>query len=884
MSFVQKFFALTAAAGMCLLGTGANPAWAEALVDTVASAEPDNQAFASTVSTEEQLPADKLPDAVSDAIPDGATLVSKNLAVADSGETKDVKTGKTVTDPKLVGTESKPADPLAKTNGRSFIPVPMGLVKEQMDGKEPDSASKVGGDEAVRQSVFSGNMHSQPRRHAEPGRYMSYGQTLQDAAPSPARTVALQNNQYGAYWGMYNGTQAFFQADGGLFAQQAKGVIDVSEWQGDINWEAARNSGVEGAIIRIGYGWGNGFDNKALRNISECKRLGIPFGIYLYSYAYDSGTASSEGANVVDLLRRAGVGPGDLKYPVYYDLELWSWSGHRPPTNPAVYDGIVNSWWWQLQSAGYNKLSVYSYTHYLNTALNSGNIRSRTDWVASYGSRPGFNYPANERCWQYSDGGRINGIKGSVDLNACGLHDFAAELNVNDLPRVNLPDGEYYINSWLKDSSGIDIAGASAASGVPLHLYSYNNSGAQRFVFSKQSDGSYVITNVNSGKALDVSNAVAGNNATVWQYDCNGSTAQRWFIRDAGNSYYLQSALGNWVLDIEGASTADNARVALYQPNGTGAQRFTLASVTTIEANTWYRIRSSINTGLVLDVPGGSMESGTRIQIYPWNGTDAQLYTFKQVGNGIYEISNARSGNNLEIAGGQTQNAAPVQQYQLNGTQSQRWQVRNSGGGEFSFVGSLSNKAMDISGAQAVSGQQMQIYSQNGTAAQKWVLSNEPTVRQRLDQLAAQHRNDVKDGSYVIASGENNRYKVDVAGGTSDNNGKVQLYAGNGTRAQQWVVRHDSQGYLTIMNAGSGKLMDVAGANMSSGARVQQYQANGTYAQKWVAVRQSDGSSKLISALSSDLVLDLPGGAVANNNGLQLYMANGTQAQNWRFE
>lgn len=111
------------------------------------------------------------------------------------------------------------------------------------------------------------------------------------------RLAALQNNEYGAHWGSYNGTAAFFDASNNLFVQQAKGVIDVSAWQGNINWQAVKNSGVEGAIIRIGYGWDNGFDKQALRNISECRRLGIPFGIYLYSYAYDANTGAAEGSS-----------------------------------------------------------------------------------------------------------------------------------------------------------------------------------------------------------------------------------------------------------------------------------------------------------------------------------------------------------------------------------------------------------------------------------------------------------------------------------------------------------------------------------------------------------------------------------------------------------
>ncbi|EWH39534.1 Glycosyl hydrolases family 25,lysozyme [Bifidobacterium breve 31L] len=215
--------------------------------------------------------------------------------------------------------------------------------------------------------------------------------------------------------------QRFFDASNSLFVQQAKGVIDVSAWQGTVDWQAVKNSGVEGAIIRIAYGWDNGFDNQALRNISECRRLGIPFGIYLYSYAYDANTGAAEGSSLVNLLQKAGVSSSDLGYPVYYDLERWTWTGHEVPNDPGTYDGIVNAWYGRLQSAGYNNLAVYSYTSYLNTALNSGNIHSKTRWVAQYGSSMGYTaFPTNDRGWQYTSKGRVNGISGTVDLSAFG--------------------------------------------------------------------------------------------------------------------------------------------------------------------------------------------------------------------------------------------------------------------------------------------------------------------------------------------------------------------------------------------------------------------------------------------------------------------------------
>lgn len=382
--------------------------------ETAADAMPDN-------------PDAELPDKVSAEISDDATVVSEQYAATPEGELKDIETGETVTDPKIVGTESKQPDPLAKTDGESFIPVSAADVKEKVAAN--------GGDV---------NAVSSKTR----------------AANASVKLAALQNNEYGAHWGTYNGTQAFFDARNNLFAQQAKGVIDVSVWQNTIDWQAVKNAGVEGAIIRLSYGWGNGFDAQAKRNISECKRLGIPFGVYVFSYAESAADGASEGADVVNLLRQAGVNPGDLSYPVFYDLENWTYTGHRSPTSPSVYDGIVNSWYGKLQAAGYNNLSVYSYTSYLNSALNSSNIHGKTRWVAQYGSTMQYTaFPTNDRGWQYTSSGQISGITGNVDLNAFGYRTLTTRY------REVLIDGKwYYIDAttgkkvtgwqWLSSSGG----------------------------------------------------------------------------------------------------------------------------------------------------------------------------------------------------------------------------------------------------------------------------------------------------------------------------------------------------------------------------------------------------------------------------------------------
>nr|WP_278759940.1 GH25 family lysozyme [Bifidobacterium catenulatum] len=318
----------------------------------------------------------KLPGTVSDEISDDATVVSEDLAVTPEGEVKNIETGETVTDATLVGTQDQQPDPLAKTNGESFIPV---------------SA------EDVKNAVADANV----------------------------QLSKFESNEYGAHWGTYNNSKAFFDYQNNLFVQQAKGVIDVSEWQGDIDWAKAKADGVEGVIIRLGYGEGNNADKKAQRNISECKRLGIPFGIYWYSYADTPSLAKEEGTDVVAKLKQFGVNPSDLAYPVYYDLEKWTWEGHQPPTDPNVYNNIVNNWYSALQSAGYKNLGVYSYTSYLRGPLKHADIYAKTAWVAQYGARMGFDsFPTNSRGWQYTSSGKVDGISGNVDMNAFGNKEY----------------------------------------------------------------------------------------------------------------------------------------------------------------------------------------------------------------------------------------------------------------------------------------------------------------------------------------------------------------------------------------------------------------------------------------------------------------------------
>ncbi|MGN0108526.1 MAG: RICIN domain-containing protein [Bifidobacterium sp.] len=880
----KKMRSVVATAAAVMICAGVLASWgtsgsaADKTIDTVLSASASSNGIDSTsvvtatddtsgttgTDTMPSNPSQELPDSVDSSIPNNATVVSSDLAVTKDGTVKNLETGETVTDPEIVGTEDTPPDPLAKTNGQRFIPVSVKTVRNAIEERTGTEKSAL-----KSKALASAGASMMPA-------------VLKSSTGTSVQQTALQNNNYGAHWGTYDGTQAFFEYDSKnersvLFAKDAKGVIDVSENNGTIDWSKVKASGVQGAIIRLGFGWGNRFDYQALRNISECKRLGIPFGIYWYSYAYEASQAAKEAGSLVSQLRQAGVSPSDLSYPVFYDLEKWTWTGHTPPTSASVYQSIVSAWWQRMQAAGYSNLSVYSYASYLNGPLNTSDIHSKTHWAASYGARVGFTFGAGLRGWQYWSSGSIPGIAGNVDLNA-----FGNVYDVRTLPTVTIPNGTYYINAMMKDSSGIDIPGASTSNGARTQLYQANGSSAQKFVFTKQSDGSYVITNALSGKALDVASGLAGDGAVVQQYTPNGTKAQRWYIRDTGSGYCIQSALGNWVLDIASGSSANGTSISLYTPNASKAQKFTVSSATAaIPTNVSLKISSVENASLAMDVPGASTQDGARIQIYQANGSNAQTFSAQQVGNGVYSLTNTASGKVLDVAGASTANGGVVQQYASNGTAAQHWSLLDYGNGKISLTSNVSGKAVDIPSGNASSSVKLQIYSANGTKAQQWTVTRVKSERDKLNDLAAKNKGVLADGTMTMISALSASKALDVSGASRSNCANVQLYQSNGTGAQRWIVSHDRQGYVTLRNAASGKVLDIAGASTANGTNVQQYDSNGTWAQKWIAVSNGDGTVTLHSALKYGLVLDVAGASRANGANVQVYASNGTRAQRW---
>ncbi len=249
-----------------------------------------------------------------------------------------------------------------------------------------------------------------------------------------------------------NGIKTFYDGYGDVFLNEAIRVIDVSSWQENIDWNAVRSSGVDAAILRLGYGVGHE-DRKFARNVSECRKYGVPFGVYFFSYAYSAEFAAEEGGFAASVLKKYGL---DKDMPVFYDLEEFpEWDGHFPPTSTNTYVNIANQFFSKLEAAGYTNLQVYSGKNYLTTVLNAPSIVSKASWVAQYGPRLKYEISADSgvKGWQYSSSGSVSGIHGNVDMNAFSLVPYWRErLGLYGFVDVFSSTPHHEHIGWLKEN------------------------------------------------------------------------------------------------------------------------------------------------------------------------------------------------------------------------------------------------------------------------------------------------------------------------------------------------------------------------------------------------------------------------------------------------
>ena len=215
------------------------------------------------------------------------------------------------------------------------------------------------------------------------------------------------------------GVKYNFASDGSLSMGGGSRGIDVSSWNGNINWTAVKNSGVSFVIIRCGYrGYTQGGlieDSKFHSYASGAEAAGLKVGVYFFSQATNEREAVEEASMAIAMAKSHKI-----SYPIFIDSEYGAanHNGRADKLDKATRTACIKAFCETVRSAGYTP-GVYASKSWYYNNLDAGQLNNYKIWLAHYCAQT--DYKGKYELWQSSNTGRINGISGNVDINTSYL-------------------------------------------------------------------------------------------------------------------------------------------------------------------------------------------------------------------------------------------------------------------------------------------------------------------------------------------------------------------------------------------------------------------------------------------------------------------------------
>ena len=206
--------------------------------------------------------------------------------------------------------------------------------------------------------------------------------------------------------------------------------IDVSKWQGNIDWTKVKSAGIEFAMLRGGFGkTASQIDSKFEQNYRNAKAVGMPVGVYHYSYAKTVEDAKREAQFCLSYLKGKS-----FEYPIAFDIEDNSQANLGKSTLTAIAKAFCE----EVEKAGYY-VCIYANLDWLKNRLDMVALSNYDVWVAQWASK--CTYGGVYGMWQYSDKGSVNGISGNVDMDEAykNYPNIMKTNGLNGFFKVNIP-------------------------------------------------------------------------------------------------------------------------------------------------------------------------------------------------------------------------------------------------------------------------------------------------------------------------------------------------------------------------------------------------------------------------------------------------------------
>ena len=329
-------------------------------------------------------------------------------------------------------------------------------------------------------------------------------------------------------WKKVNGV--YQMPDGSAIQNVLARGIDVSRWQGEINWSQVAADDV--SFVMLGTRSKGAVDPYFHRNIQQASAAGVKVGVYIYSLATTVEMAEAEADFVLDLIHDYPV-----SYPVAFDMED-STQGNLSKEELAA---IANAFCKKISDSGYYPI-IYANENWLNNKLDLS-LMDYPVWVARYSARPSYQNPV---MWQATSSGSVKGINGNVDIDF-QFKDFSGQIPANTWRTIN--GKRYYYsnyakqkNAWAQDSSDwyyMDSEGLASTGWITVSgsRYYLDETTGKMQTGWRQDQGKWYYL----GSSGAVKKGWIEDNGAWYYTDSNGIMQTGWLDAD-GKRYYMESS------------------------------------------------------------------------------------------------------------------------------------------------------------------------------------------------------------------------------------------------------------------------------------------------------------------------------------------------------
>ena len=400
-------------------------------------------------------------------------------------------------------------------------------------------------------------------------------------------------------------------------------------------------------------------------------------------------------------------------------------------------------------------------------------------------------------------------------------------------------DGIFRIAIGTSPNKTIEVAGSSTLNNAKVDIWDYGNATAQKFYLSYDEEGFYKITAMHTGKSLTAMNNNSTGTIDVVQYEYQNLESQKWLVRDSGKSGWVISLLSNPLISItvEG-NVANGSKIIMSDTEDNYNQMFYMYNINETErtkSNGKYEILVGADSIKSMEIAGSDTSNNAKVGIWDYGNVPAQKFNLEYV-DGFYKITASHTGKSLTVKDNNLVSGAQIVQYEYQGLDSQKWILRDSGKNGW-VISLLTNPDLSICIEGTIAnGSRMILSKTEYNDNQMFYIVNAVDVGKTKE-----------NGTYNLAVGAYPSKSIEVAGSSTENNAKVDIWSYGNAKAQKFEIEY-VDGFYKITAGHTGKSLTVKNNNIKVGEEIVQDEYKGELGQKWI-LRDSKINGWVISPL-----------------------------------